>query len=281
MPKKHSERINGSKLHVCEWEGEKGPIIGVHGLTANHASWQPLAEELSPEYKFLSYDMRSRGKSSPADEDSSVHRHSEDLIRLMDKLDIESPFLLSHSMGTYVALSAAKKNEDISGLVLMDGGVNTKDEMMDNMIIPLIEKLDETYSSEEEYIETSKQYYSVLGVEWNKYIETITENKIEKTPEGTYTPIGDPDKILNDAISVHQFDIEGICPQIKCPTLFIRASEPLGEKPLFSKEDFERPIELVPNSEYTEIEANHYTLVFEKKLKLAKTIRDFFEKISQ
>lgn len=271
--------INDFELYTVEWEGERGPIIGIHGLTSNYANLKALAEDLTPDYEVITYDLRGRGKSSPADGDTSIHRHAEDLRALMDTTGIESPFLLAHSMGAYVATVAASQYPDIAGLVLLDGGVRTPEWMMNGVINPIIERLNDTYQSEDEYIQNAKARFSSLGMEWNEYIEESVRHGIEENSDGTVSPRGDPEKVSRDAESVHEFDPREYWEKIKCPALLIRSTEEVGNQPLFRKEPFEEVQGLASAAEYTEVEANHYTMAFERQPELAKTIKKFLDKI--
>ncbi len=279
MPETYIHKDGEKNYYISEWKGEKGPIICTHGLTANYASFIALAEELSPKFRVIAYDLRGRGKSSRTDEDTSIYKHGEDLISLIDSLELNNPFLVGHSMGAYVALSAATKTDRIKGLVLLDGGVDTPDKMMDNMIIPLTSKLEETYSSIEKYINQTKKFYTNLDMKFNKYTEKSLKHGVKEKEDGTIISESDPDRVLDDAWTVAEFDPEKHCPNIKCPTLYVRSTETVMGSTLFKEETVRESVDLTPDAEYFEIEANHFTMVFQKQPKLAEKIDEFFNNV--
>ena len=53
MFKTYFQTISGLRFKMAEWEGRNGPVIGIHGLTGNHTHFAALAEQLSPDYRFL------------------------------------------------------------------------------------------------------------------------------------------------------------------------------------------------------------------------------------
>lgn len=120
-------------------------LVFVHGWLLSQCYWQPIIDELSPDFQCLTYDLRGFGESnigiearspqfSPADHaphQYSLAAYAEDLGRLLTALDLESVWLVGHSLGGSVALWAAKLfPQQIQGVICVNagGGVYLPDE---------------------------------------------------------------------------------------------------------------------------------------------------------
>lgn len=109
-----------------------GPVAGtgratlvlVHGITANQRWWQRLVARLPGDITWLAVDLRGRGLSADVTGRSSMARHADDLLVLLDEVGVESAIVAGHSMGAFVATTLAERHPTrVAGLVLVDGGV--------------------------------------------------------------------------------------------------------------------------------------------------------------
>ena len=62
-PQTKSLTVNGIKLAYTEWEGEKGPLFCLSSISGHKGSFTNIAQQLAPEYRVLSIDLRGRGDS--------------------------------------------------------------------------------------------------------------------------------------------------------------------------------------------------------------------------
>ena len=44
---------DGVQINLASWQGNAGPILCVHGITANCRCWDVLAEALIPDYRVI------------------------------------------------------------------------------------------------------------------------------------------------------------------------------------------------------------------------------------
>ncbi len=106
-------------------------LIFIHGFPFNRSMWGPQLEDLSKNYRTVSYDVRGHGQSEVGDGQYSLEFFVDDLIVGMDHLKIESAVLCGLSMGGYIALRAVERHPDrFKGLVLCD----TKSEADNNEV---------------------------------------------------------------------------------------------------------------------------------------------------
>ncbi|MFB6190283.1 MAG: alpha/beta fold hydrolase [Candidatus Nanohaloarchaea archaeon] len=103
-------------------EGNGTPVVFIHGWLGSKKSWLPVEENLGIENPKVFYDQRCHGDSSCSKFD--FDDLAGDLENLLERLDIDEPILVGHSMGGMVALTYAIEN-DVSGLFLIGTSADT------------------------------------------------------------------------------------------------------------------------------------------------------------
>ena len=123
MNRGHSRLIdvNGISLHYLEWGEEANPpLILLHGGSAHAHWWDHIAPSLAQTFRILVFDMRGHGDSSwitpPAYE---IQDYVADLEAVITTLQLDSPSLLGHSLGGFIALSYATKMRLVCALSLL------------------------------------------------------------------------------------------------------------------------------------------------------------------
>lgn len=137
-------------------------LVFIHGWLLSRSYWQPLIDELSPEYQCLSYDLRGFGNSKtisslktmkpgsslplqaaskeqpeqqlpldstallPSQEVAAKYSsaaYAQDLEVLLQRLGISSAWLIGHSLGGSIGLWAAKRlGSAVKGVVCVNSG---------------------------------------------------------------------------------------------------------------------------------------------------------------
>jgi N-formylmaleamate deformylase len=112
---------NGIDIHFLRTGGDKPPLVALHGLIGSGACLSPLACTLEGEFDVILPDARGHGQSSAPAAGYSYAELAGDVIGLIEKLGLDAPILLGHSMGGLTAAVVASLPETvISGLVLVD-----------------------------------------------------------------------------------------------------------------------------------------------------------------
>lgn len=101
---------NGTKLHYEE-SGTGIPLVLAHGRGGNYLSWWQQVPAFSARYRCITFDHRGWGLT-PDTNDLGPRAFPDDLLALLDALDIESAFLLGHSMGGMTCLRFAIDHPD-------------------------------------------------------------------------------------------------------------------------------------------------------------------------
>lgn len=107
-------------------------IAFLHGWMLSQAYWQPLINQLQPDFQCLAYDLRGFGKSQLGDRDEySLVSYAKDLEELLNRLELNQVWLVGHSLGGAIALWAANLLSDrVLGVVCLNagGGIYIKEE---------------------------------------------------------------------------------------------------------------------------------------------------------
>jgi pimeloyl-ACP methyl ester carboxylesterase len=151
--------VAGGSLHVGQWGDGDDVVVAAHGITGNHRSWQGVARALGPDVTLVAPDLRGRGRSTDLPGPFGMRAHAEDLIAVLEHLHLDDAVLVGHSMGAYVATTAATTDpKRWTSVVLVDGGVALPlpdgvdpDAMLAGVLGPALARLEMTFESREAY----------------------------------------------------------------------------------------------------------------------------------
>jgi N-formylmaleamate deformylase len=113
--------VNGIQLHYYRTgNGDKRPLVLVHGFSDNGLCWTPVARELEADYDVIMPDMRAHGLSARVPPGDKVDMAA-DLAELIRILGLERPMICGHSMGALVTYQIGVRFPELaSALVLED-----------------------------------------------------------------------------------------------------------------------------------------------------------------
>lgn len=86
--------------------GDGSPVVVMHGLFGSSTNWRRIARALSDRHRVFTVDLRNHG-NSPWAATMSYREMAEDVVALFDKLGLQMPAVLGHSMGGKVAMTLA------------------------------------------------------------------------------------------------------------------------------------------------------------------------------
>jgi pimeloyl-ACP methyl ester carboxylesterase len=112
--------INGQQLYFEDSGGPGEAVIFSHGFLMDHEMFAPQVEELSDEFRCITWDERGFG-ASPAAGPFSYYDSAADCLAVLDHLGIEQAVLAGMSQGGFLSLRAAlRAPERVKALVLID-----------------------------------------------------------------------------------------------------------------------------------------------------------------
>ena len=101
--------IRGIKMY-CEIYGTGKPLLMIHGNNGSIASFESNIPYFSKKYKVIVADSRAQGKSYDEGDSLSFEMMADDEAALLDKLHIDSAYVLGWSDGGIVALLLAMRH---------------------------------------------------------------------------------------------------------------------------------------------------------------------------
>jgi esterase len=107
------------RLHY-EVQGQGFPLIILHGLFGSLDNWRTQSKQLGLFFTVYALDLRNHG-SSPHSDIIDYPAMAEDLREFLEMHEIDSAFVLGHSMGGKVAMQfATSYPERVDKLVVVD-----------------------------------------------------------------------------------------------------------------------------------------------------------------
>lgn len=171
----HDVEVRGGSLRVGSWQGDgavERVVLAVHGITANHTSWQLVGAAVAPGTLILAPDLRGRGRSGALPGPSGMSRHATDCLAVLQELaGGRCDVAVGHSMGGFVVASLAGEHPAAVGrLLLVDGGVPFPvppgvdlAELMRAGLGPAVQRLTMEFASYEDYQAFWRQHPAFAG----------------------------------------------------------------------------------------------------------------------
>lgn len=182
--------VAGGSLHVGRWGDGDHLVVAAHGITGNHRSWQAVARALPEDVSLVVPDLRGRGLSAKLPEPFGMRAHADDLVAVLDHLRLDRAALAGHSMGAYVATTAAIRHPDRwTDLVLVDGGVALPlpsgvdpDAMLAGVLGPALSRLEMVFESRASYHDLWREHPALLEPgAWNADTEAWLDHDLVGT----------------------------------------------------------------------------------------------------
>jgi esterase len=105
---------------ICETVGSGPPLVVLHGLFGSSGNWRGIARELAASHSVFSVDLRNHGASPWADSMDYLEM-SDDVLRLIERLGLDRPAVMGHSMGGKTAMALALSHPaQVGRLIVVD-----------------------------------------------------------------------------------------------------------------------------------------------------------------
>lgn len=224
------------KLATAEWGSTSADAahtyLLVHGITANSAWWQALAQQLlanaSEPIRIIALDLRGRGNSDKPQSPYHMAAAASDIVGLLDALNINEPInYIGHSLGAHIGTYfASHYPERVRRLVLVDGGARLPEDVAQSIAASL-SRIGRVYPDYEAYVAPLKS--SSIFPEWSVDVERAYRYDWQQLDNGggSKMPRYALDDELNN-ISLFYQQVDSYYPQIKAPTLILRAPKPVA-----------------------------------------------------
>ena len=95
-------------------------VVILHGLFGSATNWRSIGRGLSEQHQVCIMDLRNHG-DSPWHDEMDYPQMAADVVATLDRLQIDRPVLLGHSMGGKTAMALAQLDlAPLSGLIVAD-----------------------------------------------------------------------------------------------------------------------------------------------------------------
>ena len=144
--------------------GQGPPIVILHGLFGSLDNWKTIGRQLAEHHTVFLIDLRNHGASFHNDV-FNYHAMAGDLRLLLDRLELQKPVIMGHSMGGKVAMFFAAKHQfSVKNLILVDIGPKYYP-VHHESILKGLEAIDPVHcSSRGEADQRLKQHVAEVGV---------------------------------------------------------------------------------------------------------------------
>ena len=107
------EQIDDIKIYYYTiGEKQNPPLVFLHGLLAFTETYRNLITSLSEKYFVIGIDLPGHGRSAVGENNLDADKIAEYIIQLTDKINIQKFYIVGHSAGGVVAMSASKNYPD-------------------------------------------------------------------------------------------------------------------------------------------------------------------------
>lgn len=268
---------NGVGLAVREWPGKGPAIVCIHGLTANHTCWASLADTFSPAHRLIAYDLRGRGGSDKPPTGYSLEIHGQDLGALLDHFGLKRAILAGHSLGAHIAVRfAARQPGRVSRLILFDGGIDVRAEILDSLA-PAVNRLGVEFPSLEAFLAMMRGLPMFAG-RWNDYLDRYFRYDVETLASGVVRSKVARHAIAEELANLQRERLWVYHHQIKSPTLIFRAPDGLltATDCLMTQEEGTAMQRAIARSRLVVVPGtNHYTVLLGKNSRVKSALARF------
>lgn len=267
--------VRGGELSGGRWSPDDAPagtVLAVHGVTANHRCWGPLAER-APRLDLVAPDLRGRGRSGALPGPAGLRQHADDLAASLDALGLDRVVVLGHSMGGLVSVVFADAHPDrVERLVLVDGGLPlhplpgmSADETMQATLGPALDRLAMRFPSREAYQQFWRAHPAfAAGI--TPAMAAYFDYDLVPADDGGFRSSVAGDLVRDDVRS--QLDPDTLPPaleRLRLPASFVWCGRGLLDQPqpLYALAEAQEWAERLPSLRLVELpDVNHYMVIF-------------------
>jgi pimeloyl-ACP methyl ester carboxylesterase len=245
--------------------GDKHLVI-LHGLFGMSDNWVGLAKVFADTHHVIIPDARNHGRS-PHSKDFNLELMMEDLDELFQKLNIENPSLLGHSMGGRLAMNYSLANPDnVSKLIVADMSLRKGKIRPEHKAILGALSLVQL-SNKKSYTEIEKALSRFIK---NKRRMQFVLKNIIKTEKGYDWKLNPGALVRNIGKVMPELNVDE---RFTKPTLFIKG----GASDFVLKKDEPAIYKHFPNAKIETIEGASHWLHADNPLKFIELVQEFID----
>jgi pimeloyl-ACP methyl ester carboxylesterase len=278
QPTVQEQNIGDAEVQYLLYPGDGPPLVLLHATGFLPWLWHPIAQALSSKYRVIAPYFCDHRASEPEEGGLSWMVLAQDLARLCEKLFLDKPFMVGHSMGaTVTAIAHGTQNLKIERMVLIEPiflpqaiyatGLNVEQHPLASRSI----KRRSTWDSESEarsYLMSKKMFEK-----WDKeMLDLYIRYGMISGNGGGLALACHPRHEAALFMGGMRFNPWPILSKIQCPTLVVEGEA--SENQSFI--DLPKITSLIPGGRYRMVEGAGHLIPQEQPGVIAQIIDDFF-----
>jgi pimeloyl-ACP methyl ester carboxylesterase len=122
----------GASVAVTEFgDVDRPPLVLLHGIGSRGQSWWPVIDPLAARFHLYVLDLRGHGASAKPGAGYRMAHYVADLDAVLDRLELDAPRLVGHSLGALITLVWASEHPArAASLVLEDPSLRQQPDIM-------------------------------------------------------------------------------------------------------------------------------------------------------
>lgn len=239
--------ISADGTPIAYWTSGTGPpLVLVHGVSADHLSWERLRPHLESRVTVHAIDRRGRMGSG----DGPAYRtelEGEDVACVVERVATDRCVVFGHSFGGTAAILATGRTDRVSDLILYEPALRADAEVLSAAVVATLRRLHESDDREA----LLRFFYSaVVGMSADEVAFFASLPTWAARVAAAHTLIRESD---------FDVDLDAACRSIRIPTRLIVGTD----SPDFIREDAFRALRTIPGATLTELDGQahiaHYT----------------------
>jgi lipase len=278
MPQVLTQDIGDADLSYLLYENDGPTLIFMHATGFQPWLWHPIARELSKRWRIVAPYFCDHRESDPEKGGLSWMQVAEDLTILCNRLKIDKPGFVGHSMGaTVLTLAHAAFGIDTMGIVLLEPIFLPQDFYKIHITLDLhplasksIKRRDHWRDRDEvfNYLKTRP-----LFKKWDdEMLSLYLDHGFTTGNGGGLTLACSPKREASLFMGGVHFDPWPLLPKISCPALVIEGSES-ENRPFI---DLKKATSLMPRGKYVLMEGAGHLIPMEQPREITRIVKEFF-----
>jgi lipase len=279
LPEILAQDIGGVDLQYLDYPGDGPTVIMLHATGFQPWLWHPIARELARDFRVIAPYFCDHRVADPEEGGLSWLVLADDLASFVERMGLEKPLMVGHSMGGTVATIAEVLEGPIAGRMVLIEPIFLPEEIYDLEITveehPLasrsIRRRSEWGDEEEarDYLRSRK-----LFEDWDdEVLELYLEHGMTQAENGALTLACQPGREAALFMGSNAKDPWPLLEDITCPVLLVEGADSENKQVI----DLTRAAALIPDAELRAVEGAGHLVPMEKPREVLALIREFFE----
>ena len=277
-PQQASVDIGGSDISYLHYPGEGEPLIMLHATGFNPWLWHPIARALSDKYQIYCPYFCDHRETDPEQGGLNWLHLAEDLAKFCDILNLDTPYLVGHSMGgAVITLGCGKFGINPRRIILIEPIFLPREFYNIDIRVdehPLASKSIKRRNGWQDQAEARLYLRSKpLFQNWtDEMLELYIRYGMTGSDAGGLELVCHPYREAALFMGSMHYDPWPVMPTVSCPVLVLEG-EHTENKGII---DFRKAAAMFANGTYQQVEGAGHLIPMEKPEVILSMIRDFF-----